>query len=403
MDFRFTGEQEKLRQEIAEFCTPENYGEIDPKTKLSLEFYRKAAAKGWLGMAFPREYGGLGLGKTEEAIFSEEIPAHNAPLSIQMYGRTQVLGGTILLDHGNEEQKQFYLPRIARNEIWLGQAFTEEGAGSDLLACRTFASRQGDYYVINGSKTFQSWAPRAPVYREAGINMHVFLMARTSKTASPEQSFSLFFFDVSDLPRGMSVNTFYTMDDQATSDVFFDDVKIPASCLVGEENRAWEYIVKSGIFYWTARLAYYSGVLKGLLPALVRHAREKEHSWSGSKFYSVRNKLAELAIRNEAVRLLTYKFTTAYDKGQETMTAAAALQKFHTDRFIIYLAKTHMEILGPYGQLKKGDKYALFNGEAESTYRFSLRRTFGSTGPSAMTNVIADYALGLPNEFGLIY
>ena len=405
MDFAFTKEQQRFREEVRSFCETEPYGELDAKIALdfSPEFYRKVAAKGWLGLAFPKEYGGQNYGKIEETIFHEEMASHRAPIALDVYGTTVVLGGAVLLKRGSEEQKRYYLPRIAKGEIWIGQGFTEADAGSDLLMLKTYAVREGDYYIINGTKMFQSWAHRALHLRQYGMSQHVLLLVRTDQSAPPDKSLSLFIFDVTTPLPGMSVIPFVTMDGRTTNEVLFENVRIPVESLIGEENQAWDYVVESGAFYWERRPGGYIGLMGGLLKELIQYV--KETKLDGQPLCQnalVRHKLAELAIRIEGLRLYTYRFSWTIDNGLDFI-GPGALMKFHTDRLLTYFVNVAMQILGPYGQLKKGAKYAQLGGVIENMYRLFTLRSFASTGPSAMRNVIASTMLGLPNEFGLIY
>jgi alkylation response protein AidB-like acyl-CoA dehydrogenase len=311
MDFAFSVEQQRFREEIRDFCETEPYGEIDPRMApdFSHEFYRKVAAKGWLGLTFPPEYGGRGCGKIEETIFHEEMAAHRAPVALRAYGTTAVLGGAVLLKRGSKEQKRYYLPRIARGELWIGQCFTEADAGSDLLSLKTCADREGDHYVITGEKMFQSWAPKTQYFSQYGMSYHVLLLARTSQSAPADKSLSLFIFEVTRPLPGLSVRPIPTLDGSRTSEVFFDNVRIPAESLIGEENQAWEYVVESGVFYWDRRPGYYVGLMGGLLRELARYVRETQvNGRSLSENAQIRHKLAELATRIEGLRLYTYRF-----------------------------------------------------------------------------------------------
>lgn len=322
MNFEFTSEQERFRREVCDLCEREPYGEVDARvtSDFSPEFYRKVAARGWIGLAFPKEYGGLGYGKMEEVIFHEEIAAHRAPMALDQVGTTVVLGGAILLKRGSEAQKKYYLPRITRGEIWIGQGFTEANAGSDLLSLETYAVREGHHYIINGEKMFQSWAHRVEPLRRYGISYHVLLLARTDKNAQPDKSLSLFIFDAGAVSTGIKVRPIETMGGVKTNEVFFDNVRIPEESLVGEENQAWNYVVESGAFYWDRRPGAYVGLMKGLLRELIQYVGERRFEGRPLKDDAlIRHKLAELAIRIEGLRLYTYRFVWAPNLSQSVM------------------------------------------------------------------------------------
>jgi alkylation response protein AidB-like acyl-CoA dehydrogenase len=403
VNFAFNEEQQKFREEIRNFCQMTPYGEIDTRVgpDFSPEFYKKVADKGWLGLTLPPEYGGQGRSLIEATIFSEEMTYYRAPMNSGGFGTHLFLFGGILLKHGSEHQKRFFLPRIANGEVWIGQAFTETGGGSDLLSNTTRAVRQGDHYVINGEKMFSSWAHKGQFLRQYGIKHYVFLLARTGQQAPPEQSMSLFIFDGTMPLPGMSVQPIITMGTR-TNEVFFDDVRIPAESLVGEENKAWDYVVESGVFYWNRQFGMHAD-MKEFLQELVKYVRETQVDGQPlGQNALVRQRLAELAIRIEGIRLHTYRLAWAFDKGLD-ITGLGALAKFQSDRLGIYCYNKAIQLLGPYGQLEAGAKYAPLRGMIEAMYKAQIMRSFSTTGPSAMPNVIADSMLGLPNEFGLIY
>lgn len=132
MNFTFSEEQEKFREEIRDFCQSEPYGEIDARvySDFSPEFYRRMAAKGWIGLVIPKEYGSRGRGWIEGIIFAGEMAFHRAPMALASLVGSFSLGRANLLKHGSEQHKRYYLPRTARGEIWIGQSFSEASGGS---------------------------------------------------------------------------------------------------------------------------------------------------------------------------------------------------------------------------------------------------------------------------------
>ena len=233
MDFGFTEGQQKFRQEVREFCEKTPRGEIDATLEYSPSFYAKVAERGWRGLSLPKEYGGQGLDVIYGTIFTEEMSYWGVPLLL--YGPTgsEHLWGGIILKYGSEEMKKEYLPRIAKGELTIGQAFTEPEAGCDLPSVQTCAVRKGDDYVVNGQKVFCTSIHRGE---------YQFLMARTDPDAPKEKGLSLFLLDPK-LP-GITVTPLITMRGSRTNQVFLDDVKIPRRNLVGEENRGWSYFME---------------------------------------------------------------------------------------------------------------------------------------------------------------
>jgi alkylation response protein AidB-like acyl-CoA dehydrogenase len=405
MNFELTEEQQKFREEIHNFCQTTPYGEIDARIApdFSPEFYRKVATKGWLGLIIPKGYGGQGRSAVEGTMFIEEMLFHRAPISPVLNGHNTFFIGGILLRHGSESQKRYYLPRIARGDIDIGQSFTEAGGGSNLLSNTTRAVREGDHYIINGAKTFNSWAHKGQYLREYGISEHALLLAQTDQSARPDKSLSLFIFDATTLLPGMNIRPIMTIGGARTNEVFFDDVRIPAESLVGEENQAWDYVVESGAFYWVRGIGQHVGEMRRLFEELIQYVKETRiNGQLLSKDELVRQKLAKLAAEIEGLRLHAYRLAWAIDEGLD-ITGLAAVMKFQSDRVQLDFFNSAMQILGPYGQLEGASRYAPLHGTVEAFYKAGIMRSFSSTGPSAMVNVIAGYVLGLPNEFGLIY
>ena len=411
MNFTFTQEEEKFREEIRDFCRKEQFGEsVDglPESGKSLGsfspgFYRKVINKGWIGLTLPKEYGGQGRSKIEETIFADEMAFLEAPMPVPALYMGSTFLAKIILKRGSEQLKRRYLPRIARGELWMGQGFTENGAGSDLSMTSTRAVRQGDHYIINGEKLYQSWAHGGEALAKFGINQSVLLLARTDQNAPAKKSLSLFVFEANTPLPGMKVRPIMTIGGIPTNEVFFDDVEIPAEGLVGEENHAWDYIVESGAFYWEKRLGYILGTYRLLLKKLVRYVKETQVDGQPlSKNTLVRQKLAKLAMGVERLHLYTYRLAWAYDKGLN-IDEAASIYKFQKDQIVSDFINLTMQIFRSYGQLKTGTKDAPLEGIIEAFYNIELIHTFSSCGPNAMINTIAGSVLGLPNEFGLIY
>ena len=403
MDFVFTEEQQRFREEIRDFCRTTPRGEIDTGVgpDFSPEFYRKVAEKRWLGLTLPVEYGGMGRGLMEATIFTEEMTAARAPMNLGGFGTHALLFGSILLKHGSEQQKRFYLPRITNGEIWIGQAFTETVGGSDLLANTTRAVREGDCYLINGEKMFSSWAHKGQYLRPHNIKHYVCLLARTNQKLPPDRSMSLFIFDGTLPLPGMSIRPVMTMGSR-TNEVFFDDVKLSAESLIGVENQAWDYVVESGAFYWNRHFGMHVD-MQEFLRRLVEYVKDTQVNGQAlSQNALVRQRLAELATAIEALRLHTYRLAWAFDNDLD-ITGLGALTKFQSDRLGIKGADVAMQTVGPYGQLSPGSGYEPLNGAVEAMCKAGVLRSFSTTGPSAMPSVIAGYVLGLSNEFGLIY
>src|SRR3954471_7065108 len=238
MDFSFTEEQQAIRQAVREICRnyPDKYWrDLDRTEGYPDAFVRDLTAAGWLAALIPEEYGGAGLGITEASIILEELNrsgANSAACHAQMYTM-----GT-LLRHGNAEQKQRSLPRIARGELRL-QAFavTEPNAGSETTRIQTMAVRKGDRYVVNGQKVFISRVLQSDL---------MLLLARTTpydQLTDKTRGLSVFIVELRDIKGRFEVQPLDMMFNHHTNILFFENVEIPAENRIGEEGKGFRYII----------------------------------------------------------------------------------------------------------------------------------------------------------------
>ncbi len=184
--------------------------------------------KGWAVTHWPKEDGGTGWTPVQQYIFNEELQMAQAapplPFGVNMVG-------PVILTFGNEEQKKYYLPRIANLDDWWCQGFSEPGSGSDLASLKTTAKKKGDSYIVNGQKTWTTLAQHAD---------WIFCLVRTDPTAKKQSGISFLLIDMKS--RGITVRPIQTIDGGVeVNEVFFDDVEVPAHNLVGEENKGWDY------------------------------------------------------------------------------------------------------------------------------------------------------------------
>jgi alkylation response protein AidB-like acyl-CoA dehydrogenase len=230
-----TEDQKRLRAELREYfrgcLTDEQRAEIaaDPFGPAYMAHCRRLGADGMLGVAWPEEYGGRGYGPMEQQIFANEIARAEVPYPLITLNSV----APTILQHGTDEQKDFFLPRILRGECHFAVGYSEPGAGTDLAALRTTAVRDGDHYVVNGQKIFTSGAHHAD---------YVWLAARTDPQAKKHKGISMLIVDCAD--PGYSWTPIITMDGRHhTNSTYFQDVKVPANMLIGKEHRGWDLIV----------------------------------------------------------------------------------------------------------------------------------------------------------------
>ena len=389
MDFKFTEEQERFRQEVREFLEEEiRLGTFVPKpdvwmTEHSLEFTRKVAAKGWIGLTYPKEYGGQGRSWIDRLILTEEMLRYGAPTAFHWFGDRQV--GRSILNYGSEGQKREYLPKIVRGEASFALGMSEPEAGSDLASLRTRAKEEGDYFIIDGQKVWTTGKHRNYIY----------LIARTDPEAPKHKGLSEFIVDAS-LP-GITMRPLVTIaGEEEFNEVFFDNVRIPKKCLLGEKNRGW-YQIASQLDYERAGIERLMGNYP-LFEALVKFVRETKHDGKPlSKEPLIRNKLAQLQVDFDVGRLFAYRVAVIMDEGRAPNWEAAMCKAYST-AFEKHLACAAMEILGLYGQLMPESKLVPIRGMAVHTYLNSKGYSLQGGTTEILKNIVAQRGLGLPRE-----
>ncbi|MDD5701772.1 MAG: acyl-CoA dehydrogenase family protein [Dehalococcoidales bacterium] len=403
MDFGFIAEQQKFIDEIREFCATTPKGDLadpgdvpdDARYNFSFSFYQRVCDKGWAGLTFPEEYGGRGLGNTFHVIFNEEMQSLGAAISVTSVGNNNWLG-SIIAKHGTERQKQEYLTRICRGEIiLLCQSFTEPDAGADLASLKTRAVRDGEDYIINGQKMFSSNA------HLNGQTTRILLLARTDTENPPEKGISMFLVPP-DLP-GITIRPLWTDGGGRTNEVFFDNVRVSRESLLGEEsglNRGWDYFREFEWGDWERAPGVFFVVFREILKKLIDFVKTTRMDGRLlSQEPSVRRKIAEIAAGIEIIRLLGYKMAWAQDEGGDVL-GAAAVESLVRDSLAVKFPNLALCILGPYGQLQSGSKYAVLNGMLEEMYRLNAFSLFGLVGPLTRKNFIAHHLLDLPQYHG---
>jgi len=395
MDFRLTPEQEALKKEFEEFFR-EEMKKAPPGMEAGLEalfseegfpfhrqLVRKVAEKGWLTMAWPKEYGGKDAPIIDQLIFSDIMGYYRAP-AVDIFG-VGMLGPT-LLAAGNEEQKREHLPPIARGEIVWCQGWSEPNAGSDLASLTTRAVRDGDDYIINGQKTWTSGAQHAD---------WMFMIARTNPEEKRSRGLSFFLLDMK--TPGVTVRPLYSMQgSHLFNEVYFDDVRVPVRNRVGEENQGWA-VTRAMMNFERSNVGMMSG-LKRDLEELVKFC--KETKWNGQTLAQnpfVRHKLAQLAIEIEAGRAMSYRIAWMQEKGGLLMAAyAASAAKVYGSELAQRFAYTGYEIMGLYGQVKKASKWAPLMGAFESSSQLCMGMNIAAGTSEIQRNLIAWIGLGLP-------
>jgi alkylation response protein AidB-like acyl-CoA dehydrogenase len=384
VDFSLTEEQERFRQEVRDFLEEEiREGYWEPTTdcwiqSFNLEFTKKVAQKGWIGLTWPKEYGGQGRGYMDRLILAEEMLRCGAPVACHWFTDRQVGGG--ILSFGTEELKREFLPRIVAGEIFFGIGMSEPGAGSDLASLQTRASEDGDDYVINGQKTWTSCAH---------FSHYFYIVARTDPDAPKHRGISEFIIDATS-PGITRIPMIDITGTEAWNDVFFDNVRVPKRYLIGEKNRGF-YQVLHQLDYERSGMERLMGNY-ALFEAIMQFSRESKVSQDPL----IRHKLAQLQIEFEIGRLLVYRVAVVMDEGRAPNWESTMSKAYCTD-FEKRLANVAMEILGPYGQLVAGSKGCPIGGLAPHSYLGSKGYSLQGGTTEILKNVLATRGLGLPS------
>jgi len=385
MDFRFSPEDEAFRKEVAEFLdrelTPEIREEFEERGlpgRLYYQFMRKVGERGWLGMTWPREYGGQERPPLHRFIFVEEL----ARRGVEYRNVAESIVGPTLILHGSEAQRRKFLPRIAHGETVFCLLYSEPHAGSDLASLELRAERRDGGYVLNGQKLFSS---------EADLADHAWVAARTDPSAPKHRGISLFILDMSS--PGVTVRPLISLaGDRRFNEVYLDEVWVPEENRVGEENRGWYYIAVALDFERaTAGAAGFIGNATTVLQELVSYARET--GLAGDPL--VRQRLAQRAIELETLRALSYRLLWLLGQGKVPNYEASEIKLFGSE-LTQRLAQNAMELLGLYAQLGRGAARAPFKGRLNLFYLRSISDTIRGGTSEIQRNIIALRGLGLP-------
>lgn len=392
MDFGFTPEEEAFRQEIRQFLKEELpphwegfENEFDSENfEFTKQIVKKLGAKGWLALAWPKEYGGLARPAIEQLIFKEEMSYHRVPGIDMGVGGITWIGPTLML-LGTEEQKREHLPKIAAGEKWWCTAYSEPNAGSDMAAVMCRAVAHGDEYTINGQKVWTS---------AAHVADWCWLTARTGPEEPKHKGISLFLVDMK--TPGITVRPLINMaGHHRFNEIFFDDVRVPKSNLVGEENRGWYHTMVSLDFERTAGVMM-AGAAKRTLEDLVGFVKEtKRNGEPLARDPANRQKLAELAIEVEVARMMSYRVVWMQAKGIIPNYEASMIKVFASEA-MQRVAHVGTQIMGLYGQLEMGSKWAPLKGRMENAYLGSVGMLIAAGTSEIQRSIIAIRGLGLP-------
>jgi len=392
--FRFTAEQEEFRREVKAFLDIElEAGTFTITTSesvgpYSIEFSRKMAQRGWIGMTWPRQYGGEERTYVEHMILNEEIAKVHAPIRYHFLGDRQV--GPALIKFGSDWQKDFYLPRIVKAEenSCFCLLFSEPNAGSDLVAISTSAEKDGDYYIINGQKTWSSTAHLAH---------WGWLLAKTEFDSSIPRHLTCSEFIVDMKSPGITVRPIVNMvGEHCFNEVFFDDVRIHKKYLVGQENAGFKQIMeqidneRAGIERLIQNFPIYE--------QLINYVREMDRENTDHAFYSwVRDSVAQLEIEYNAGRLLCYFTAWMIDQGNKPTSQAALCKAFCTS-YEQRLNDLATRVVGPVSRIRAGSRWMPFAVDLAESYLWGPSYTLQGGSVEVLKNIVARRGLKLPQK-----
>ena len=383
MNFHLTPEQSAFQAEVTRFIEQDlpagwdgERGSLTERLTIEREVMKRLAAKHWLALPWPKEFGGLGASPMQQLIFNEQMAYHGVPGTINM-GVAWV--GPVVMLYGRDDQKQQYLSRIADGtDLWC-TLYSEPGAGSDLAAMQTRAVRDGDDYIINGQKIWTSFGH----YADWG-----WLAARTDPDAPKHKGISTFAIKM-DTP-GITVRPLVNMaGTHEFNEIFFEDVRVPATNLVGEENRGW-YNVAVGLDFERSSIGATSNSRRQV-DDLVRYLRENKPRVDPA----VKHRLIDESIGVALLRNMAYYIASHQEKTGMAPTRESQMAKLFGAELQQRIAATALQIFGMEGQ-------AAGDGSKAAPYQYSLLRSVANTiegGTSEIQrSVIATRGLGLPRE-----
>jgi alkylation response protein AidB-like acyl-CoA dehydrogenase len=392
MDLAFTPGEQQFRSDIRDWVKAHLPADIAHKVHHALRLSRDdmqrwakiLGQKGWLGHGWPVEFGGPGWNAVQKHLFEEECALAGAPRVVP-FGPVMV--APVIMAFGNAEQQQRFLPGIASGEVWWSQGYSEPGAGSDLASVQCKAERQGDHYIVNGQKTWTTLGQ----YGE-----WIFCLVRTSHEGKPQTGISFLLIDMAS--PGVTVRPIVLLDGEAeVNEVWFDNVKVPANNLIGEENKGWTY-AKHLLSHERTNIADVNRA-KRELERLKRIAKA-EGLYLDSRF---KDEIAKLEVDVVALEMMVLRVLAAETNGKQSLDIAGLL-KIRGSEIQQRYSELMMLAAGPYALPLiheameagwQGDTVgAAYCAPLASTY-FNMRKTtiYGGSN-EVQRNIVAQTVLG---------
>jgi alkylation response protein AidB-like acyl-CoA dehydrogenase len=403
MDLNFTPQEEEFRAEVRRFFAAELPKDIRDKIELDRRISKEDMVrwqkilhkKGWGAPNWPKQFGGTGWNVIEQHIFEEERADHCAPpqnpFSMKMLA-------PVMQAFGNAAQQAYFLPRILAAEDWWCQGYSEPGSGSDLASLRTSAVRQGESYVVNGQKTWNTLGQYAD---------WIFCLVRTSTEGRPQQGISFLLIDMKS--PGVSVRPIIMLDgEHEINDIFFDNVKVPVQNLIGEENKGWTYAKFLLSHERTGNAGI--GACKRALKQL-KEIAEQQPDGRGKLIHDARfrDRIAQLEMELMALEVTNLRVLSGYAKDARELGPEVSMLKIKGSEIIQSLAELKMRALGhdalPYvrealdlewgGDALLGEHYKSYAPPLTGQYFNQRKTTIYAGSTEIQKNIISQMILGL--------
>jgi len=388
MDFELTAAQQEIARQVRALCEKfddEYWRERDSKAEFPHDFYAAVANAGYLGVAIPEAYGGSGLGITEAALVMKEVAGSGGAMAAASAIHLSIFGVSPIVFHGTEEQKRRFLPPVVRGEVHAAFAVTEPDAGNDITHIKTAARREGDYYVINGRKVFTTKA------REA---KKMLILTRTTPFENVKKKtdgMSLFFADLD--PAAVEVRELHKLGRAAvdTNMLFIDNLKVPASDLIGGEGRGFHSLLDGLNPERILIAAEAIGIGAIAIKKAVRYAKERiVFGRPIGQNQAIAHPLADAYSKLEAAELMMMKAAWLFDN-RKPCGPEANVAKLRAADAAWEACDRAVQTLGGYGYMREYD--------VERYFRECRLLKIAPVSQEMVLNSISEHVLGLPRSY----
>jgi 3-oxocholest-4-en-26-oyl-CoA dehydrogenase alpha subunit len=393
VNFEFSPEEKAFAQEVEQFLDQHDRPEVMDVTRENMAqivdtpprraFMQKLSERGYLGMSWPKEYGGSEREGIYEYLLNEALARRGGP----QIGKGVGIVGKTLMRHGTDKLKAEFLPKILRSEVQFAIGYSEPQAGSDAAAMQLRATRDGDGWRLNGSKIYTTSAHFAEWY---------WVGARTDPEAPKHRGITVFMLPLT--APGLTIQAMPTIGDERTNSVFFDNVYVGDDYRVGELNKGFQYISEALDLERFTMFTF--SPIEQRMEELWNYVRTAE--CDGAPLHEdpiVRQRMVQLMTETEVARMIGLRFVAKSLKGGAPPTAEASEYKLYATELSQRLANATLDIAGPGAQLRVHTEGAPLRGRGDISYRYTVIDTIGGGTSEIQKNIIARRKLGLPPNF----